>query len=340
MDLVADTKFRLLNKSYNDFITTKVLPIFNPINLRVENYELVSNTTIVVIQPSFNEFECHHKACLNNRKLIILILPYTHECRIIEAREMKYDPFNIIKTFNIGNSYGYCPNILSFIGDIRDSIVQVYLRDSKEGTYNPNIDNLLDGCKELVMRNNIKLYVHAMLAMNTCAKGGRGVTSIIEDMNRCFRLGGRGVVMHVGSLTHKWNSVDNMELNIKNILSKTSGTLFVETSSGEGKDVCWKFEEFRDFFNRFNAVEKSRIKICADLCHIHSSGYEPHLYIRRWLEESDVPIGLVHYNDSKNPIGSRIDRHAFVGDGYIGCVKMYEVALICREKGIDMLLEC
>jgi endonuclease IV len=40
---------------------------------------------------------------------------------------------------------------------------------------------------------------------------------------------------------------------------------------------------------------------------------------------------LVHFNDSATPCGSRLDRHAFVGTGYIGLAAMTEIAVASQQ---------
>ena len=63
--------------------------------------------------------------------------------------------------------------------------------------------------------------------------------------------------------------------------------------------------------------------VCLDTCHIHDGGYDIVNDLDGVLEEFDHVIGLkylkaIHINDSMNPLGSHKDRHAKIGEGYIG----------------------
>jgi deoxyribonuclease IV len=65
--------------------------------------------------------------------------------------------------------------------------------------------------------------------------------------------------------------------------------------------------------------------ICADTCHLFAAGYPVHTP-EGWnstMDEFDATVGLhrlavVHVNDSKKPLGSRVDRHDHIGRGQIG----------------------
>ena len=68
---------------------------------------------------------------------------------------------------------------------------------------------------------------------------------------------------------------------------------------------------------------KERLGVCLDTCHVFDAGYDIVNNLDSVLDEFDKVIGLgrlkaVHLNDSMNPLGSHKDRHAKIGEGYIG----------------------
>jgi deoxyribonuclease IV len=68
-----------------------------------------------------------------------------------------------------------------------------------------------------------------------------------------------------------------------------------------------------------------RIGVCLDTCHMHAAGHD--LSTRRGFASAlrtfaaaagPGGLGLVHVNDSRDPAGSRRDRHQSLGAGSIG----------------------
>ena len=97
--------------------------------------------------------------------------------------------------------------------------------------------------------------------------------------------------------------------------------MLLETMAGKGSEIGGRFEELREILDR---VELSgRMGVCLDTCHVWDAGYDIVSDLDGVLAEFDRVIGLsrlkaLHVNDSKNPLGSHKDRHARLGEGYIG----------------------
>ena len=118
--------------------------------------------------------------------------------------------------------------------------------------------------------------------------------------------------------------------------------LLLETPAGKGTQQLVYIEEFIDFFTNIIAKNdcKNKLKICIDTCHIYSAGYNPIDYLEKWKEQVNLEsIALVHFNDSKHDRGSRKDKHAYPGDGYIGHQTMNNVANWLIEHDIPMVIE-
>lgn len=98
-------------------------------------------------------------------------------------------------------------------------------------------------------------------------------------------------------------------------------TVLLETMAGKGTEIGGRFEDLREILDRVECV--SRVGVCLDTCHVWDGGYDIAGNLEGVLAEFDRVIGLsrlkaVHLNDSKNPLGARKDRHAKIGEGYIG----------------------
>lgn len=105
--------------------------------------------------------------------------------------------------------------------------------------------------------------------------------------------------------------------------------LLLEATAGQGSTVGAKFEELAYILN--NVKKRIPIGICIDTAHIFVAGYDirtPETFDKTW-SEFDRIIGMehlyaLHVNDSKKALGTRVDRHAFLGEGEIGieCFKL------------------
>ena len=98
-------------------------------------------------------------------------------------------------------------------------------------------------------------------------------------------------------------------------------TVLLETMSGKGSEVGGTFEEIRAVIDA--AKVGDRLGVCLDTCHVFDAGYDIVNDLDGVLKRFDRVVGLkrlraVHLNDSLNPMGSRKDRHAKIGEGHIG----------------------
>jgi deoxyribonuclease-4 len=99
-------------------------------------------------------------------------------------------------------------------------------------------------------------------------------------------------------------------------------TILLENTAGQGASLGASIEELAWALEH---LEKERFGICLDTCHAFVAGYDvstPEGY-GQLMEQIDRLIGfdrlhLFHLNDSKKPLGSRVDRHEHVGQGSIG----------------------
>ena len=71
--------------------------------------------------------------------------------------------------------------------------------------------------------------------------------------------------------------------------------------------------------------QPGRVGVCLDTCHLFAAGYDIRTEkdYRKTLREFDRTVGVrairaLHVNDSKRELGSRVDRHCHIGEGFIG----------------------
>jgi deoxyribonuclease-4 len=154
----------------------------------------------------------------------------------------------------------------------------------------------------------------------------RSLESLRDELNRCAKLHIPCLIIHPGA--HKGigetRGVDNVIGCLIKVLKQYHGntTLCIETTAGQGTGIGYCFEHVRDIIG---GIEEFQMGVCIDTCHIYSAGYD--IRTRKAYEETmelfERIVGLdhlmvLHLNDSKGYIGSRVDRHTHIGRGEIG----------------------
>ena len=97
----------------------------------------------------------------------------------------------------------------------------------------------------------------------------------------------------------------------------------LETTVGSGTNLGYDFRHLE--WIRSRVTEPERVGFCFDTCHITAAGYDmsSRKKANSVLEIFDTTAGLehikvFHFNDSIGEVGSRLDRHAHIGDGTCG----------------------
>ncbi len=150
------------------------------------------------------------------------------------------------------------------------------------------------------------------------------------ELERAIAIGAEYVVAHPGN--YKGQSVEQGLLNfIQGVVAAANGLqcgnlmLLVENTVGAGAQLGSRFEELHVIREYASQMTDLPIGFCLDTCHLLASGYdvatpeglkETVAEAKRVLGLENVPV--IHANDSKGALRSHIDRHANIGEGYIG----------------------
>jgi len=144
------------------------------------------------------------------------------------------------------------------------------------------------------------------------------------------------VVLHPGAHLGKGKDkgIEKIVLSINKIFAQTPDIqirLLLETTAGQGSGLGHTFEQLASIMDKIE--NQNRIGICIDTSHVFAAGYDirtPESY-RKATDAFDASIGfenlyVVHLNDSKKKLDSRVDRHEHIGEGYIG-IKTFELLM-------------
>lgn len=205
---------------------------------------------------------------------------------------------------------------------------------------------------KVMLENNINpknVIVHAPYIVNLANRSDEKkyefyIDFMANELNRVKELGLDKIVLHPGSATtcSREEAILNIANGINKIYEKTSDVMILlEYMSGKGNEVGTSILELKNIID--NIIDKDRIGVCIDTCHMNDSGIDISKF-DEFLDEFDSMIGIdkikcVHVNDSMNTIGSHKDRHANIGYGTIGFDNLINVIYNERLNGVPFILE-
>jgi len=155
----------------------------------------------------------------------------------------------------------------------------------------------------------------------------KSVKALTVELDRCAMLGMPYLVTHLGSHLGKGRDI-GLERLIEAInaafdSSRGRTMLLLENTAGTKNSMGSSFEDMREILD--HVAEKSRVAVCFDTCHAFAAGYDLRdaESVERTVAELGKVVGLdllkvVHANDSKGKLASRLDRHEHIGMGQIG----------------------
>ena len=176
----------------------------------------------------------------------------------------------------------------------------------------------------------------------------KSLAAFLDEVQRCEQLGIPQINTHPGSHLRQISETKCLARiadSINRVLDRTKGvTVVLENTAGQGSNLGNRFEHLAEIMDQVE--DKDRIGFCLDTCHAHAAGYDmrtPEAYNLTMGEADDV-IGLqwlrgLHLNDAKSEFGSRVDRHAPLGQGTIGTELFRMIMNDNRLVGIPMILE-
>lgn len=170
--------------------------------------------------------------------------------------------------------------------------------------------------------------------------------SFLNEMKRCEELGLKLLNFHPGSHLNKISveeCLTRIAESINLALEKTNGvTAVIENTAGQGTNLGYEFRQLKFIIDRVE--DKSRVGVCLDTCHTFTAGYDFLTDYERVFEAFDKEVGFeylraMHLNDSKKAMGSRVDRHDSIGQGFIGNAFFEKLMQDTRFDNMPLILE-
>lgn len=170
-----------------------------------------------------------------------------------------------------------------------------------------------------------------------------------EELVRSSILNIPFVVLHPGSHMGRGEKegICRIAASINEIFEENpdiTTRLLLETTAGQGSSIGHTFEQLESVMDKIE--NRDSVGICLDTCHIFAAGYDIRTAAsyRKTIDNFDKIIGfqhlfLIHLNDSRKDIGSRVDRHEHIGKGFIG-LKAFELFMNDKRfKDIPKIIE-
>ncbi|MBW3622234.1 MAG: deoxyribonuclease IV [Armatimonadetes bacterium] len=212
------------------------------------------------------------------------------------------------------------------------NVVQIFTKSPQQWAAKPLDDALIDRFHAAAPQLAAPVVAHDSYLINLCAedpeKLKKSRDAFLDELERCEALGIRYLVTHMGATGEQTEdcSIGVFAESLNLIQEQTDGfnvQVALETTAGQGKSLGYRFDHFPKIFN---LVEKpERLVVCFDTCHVFAAGYDLRGQegYRAVMQEFDDVVGLdrirvFHVNDSKKELGSRVDRHNHIGEGFIG----------------------
>ncbi len=254
---------------------------------------------------------------------------------------------------------GAMTNALQDAERLKLDTVQIFTKSQQQWRVKPLADDAVEAWRGEIERLGWqgRTVVHASYLINLAspkdALWEKSIDLMEIEIDRCHTLGIPHLVHHPGAFTESTldEGLDRIADAYKELFRRTpthETVMCLENTAGSGTTIGRTFEELADLRQRIltRSERPDRVGYCIDTCHAHAAGYDMSSTRKSCavLKELDTTCDLdnvrvMHLNDSKVPMGSRVDRHAHIGEGTIGVDGFGPVVRHERLRDLPKILE-
>jgi deoxyribonuclease-4 len=216
---------------------------------------------------------------------------------------------------------------------IQCEIVQLFVKNNMQWSAKPHSANdLALYANELAAQKLAAIFGHTGYLINLGAPASenrdKSIQSLIQEIQMATALGLPFLVMHPGAHlgTGEASGLTQIVAGLDEVFQATRTSpvrIALENTAGQGTCLGYEVWHMAEIYRRVRRPE--RLGLCLDTAHLFAAGYDIRLP-KGWnaaIKKIDSLIGLeqvlaFHLNDSKTDLGSRVDRHAHIGQGKIG----------------------
>lgn len=232
--------------------------------------------------------------------------------------------------------------------------LQIFAKNANQWRGRPLADDEVRAFRQAADEAGIQPVIsHASYLINLAttqpALRQQSLDAMTDEIDRAEALGLLGVVLHPGCYTS--GDADHGLALVADALTRVFAArpggrtmVLLESTAGQGTALGATFEELAAILTHMDG--HARVGICLDTCHLLAAGYDLTTDdgYRDTFAAFERVIGFdrlraVHVNDSKKPLGSRVDRHDHIGRGFLGLDAFRRLVNDPRMAGRPMLLE-
>lgn len=183
--------------------------------------------------------------------------------------------------------------------------------------------------------NLTPLVIHANYLINLCSQDAtnrpKSIAAFRGELERAVTIGAEYLVVHPGSAKDHAHHDAAIACFAEGLVEAAKGlkpggvTILLENTAGHGNLLGGKLSDLHAIRELAAKHTKFPIGYCLDTCHSYAAGYDitNDKGLKAFIGETEDTLGLenvpvFHANDSKGALGSHLDRHASIGEGYIG----------------------
>jgi deoxyribonuclease IV len=244
-------------------------------------------------------------------------------------------------------------NALIIARDVGCDTVQIFSRNPRGWLAKPLTKSAISLFQETKRLTRISpILVHCNYLVNLAATDdlllAKSIASFREEVARAIKLGVDYLVVHPGSARGACEQL-GLEKSAASLRIACKGLrpgrlrILLENTAGQGECIGHRFEHLREIME---ACPKLPLGVCFDTAHAFTAGYDirEEAGLEALIDKLKRTVGLrsvlaVHFNDSRAPYNSRVDRHWHIGEGHIGNAALRRVAQHPRFRHAAFILE-
>ena len=243
---------------------------------------------------------------------------------------------------------------LAYAQEIGAAVLQVFVSNPRGWALSAGDPARDEEFRRLVTERSLPTYVHAPYLVNfgspTEATLKKSVDAVAHAMGRGAQIGARGVVVHAGSAVagaHRDEAMVQLREHLLPVLDSLPADgprLLVEPTAGGGQALAATVQDLAEYFEQLD--HHPMLGVCLDTCHAFAAGHDLAAPggMKKTLDAlvravGRGRLGLVHANDSKDPLGSNRDRHEAIGKGQIGLDPFVELFRHPATRDVPVVVE-
>jgi deoxyribonuclease-4 len=236
--------------------------------------------------------------------------------------------------------------------ELRCTTIQIFTKNANQWKAKELSPEEIEKFKQLLKETQISpVIAHDSYLINIASKDKellqKSRESLLFELTRTELLGLPYLVMHPGSNPDEKDGMKRIADSLSWVHSKSpkyKAKICLETTAGQGNTLGLRFEQIAEIMDLVN--DKKRLGVCYDTAHTFVAGYDirtKKVYDETFRKFNKI-IGLkhlkvIHLNDSKKDLGTRVDRHEHIGKGFIGLEAFRMLLNDPRFENIPKIIE-